>query len=101
MTPSPKIIISFILLLCSCRSNGKSSEQANSTIKQKNTPHGVYTPPVIDSELLNVWNNFTRIVTSRNYDEFKKISLEKIVACHDTLDVSNFSNKCFLDVFDT
>jgi hypothetical protein len=98
---SIKILIALTLVHLSCRDNSANKQQSSGIGKKPYSTDNVYTPPVVDSELLNVWNRFKQIVIAKDYKEFNKISLPMIIACHDALDISNFSKKCFLNVFDT
>ena len=102
MTHPKIIIILFFVFLCSCGNNSTESPQANNHKIDKliDTVSHVTKQQIIDPVLLSSWTHFKDVVSSKNYKEFKNISLDTLQICHKTLAAQNFLEKCYFDVFD-
>ena len=103
MTLSKYITLLFTLVLFSCGNNPTDITEANTyyTDKSIDTIHKISRQQTIDPDLLSCWTHFQEVVSTRNYKEFKNISLDSLQTCDTTFPIQKFLNKCFLEVFDT
>lgn len=53
-----------------------------------------------DLKFLNFWQVFTRAINERDFQKFKKISLDTLYVCDNLIPINNFLPKCFDQIFD-
>ena len=102
MKYSSTLIIHLCILFASCGNNINDVKNTSGLPDTSiNTIRQLPSQETLDSQLLNTWERFKKIVTTRDYNEFRKISLDSVEGCEGTFRVTKFIDKCFLQVFDT
>lgn len=102
MTLSKYLIISLTILFSSCGNNPTDITEANThyTDKPIDTVRKIAKQQIIDPDLLSSWTHFKDVVSTKNYKEFRNISLDELRTCDTTFLVQKFLDKCFLEIFD-
>lgn len=103
MTHPKYLIILFVLLLCSCGNNPTDITEANTyyTDKPIDSVKKEIERMRLDTAVYSTWTKFQQAILTKDFKTFKQISLDSLKCCDTTYSLTQFSNKCFSEVFDT
>jgi hypothetical protein len=102
MTHPKYLMILLLTLLSSCKDTSLYTKKTDTIQTDRlDSIKKISTGPPVDTALLVIWTKLKNVVLTKNTNEFKKLTLDRLHCSDKTYSTKNFLEGCYKEIFDT